>query len=184
MIKSKFNSFLKNVKNFNKYIHLTNDAIQKKSEEYGKYEAGNKISYSEFQIYLNQEFPQLHINFEKDINSQIRKIMCDTFQGSYLILDPNRRQHTFELLGYDFMIDQNFKAWLIEVNTNPCLELSCGYLSKLIPAVLDNTFRITIDQLFAPASNQKKFQSWISDGNIGNKFELVFSEDKFCGVGQ
>ena len=24
-------------------IHLTNDAVQKKSEEYGKYESGNKV---------------------------------------------------------------------------------------------------------------------------------------------
>lgn len=27
------------------FVHLTNDAIQKNSEEYGKYEKGNKISY-------------------------------------------------------------------------------------------------------------------------------------------
>ena len=41
----------------NKYIHLTNDAIQKKSDDYGKFENGNKISYLEFQKYLDsQEF--------------------------------------------------------------------------------------------------------------------------------
>ena len=28
----------------------------------------------------------------------------------------------FELLGYDFIIDDNNDSWLIEVNTNPCLE--------------------------------------------------------------
>ena len=33
-------------------VHLTNDAIQKKSEEYGKFEGGNKISYKEFSKYL------------------------------------------------------------------------------------------------------------------------------------
>ena len=167
------------IKSLNKYIHLTNDAIQKKSEEYGKFEAGNKVSYSEFQEYLDQEFPQHHINFEKDINSQIRKIISDTFIASHEIIDPNRRMHTFELLGYDFMVDQDFKVWLIEVNTNPCLELSCSYLSRLIPAVLDNALRITIDQIFAPNSSHKKYQSWISDGIIGNKFELIFSENKY-----
>lgn len=26
-------------------IHLTNDAIQKKSEDYGKYESGNKVLF-------------------------------------------------------------------------------------------------------------------------------------------
>lgn len=32
----------------NKLIHLTNDAVQKKAADYGKFEAGNKISYNEF----------------------------------------------------------------------------------------------------------------------------------------
>jgi len=34
-------------------IHLTNDAVQKKSEDYGRFESGNKLSYAEFQKYLD-----------------------------------------------------------------------------------------------------------------------------------
>jgi len=30
----------------NMYVHLTNDAIQKRCEAYEKYEEGNKVSYS------------------------------------------------------------------------------------------------------------------------------------------
>ena len=37
---------LENLQNIN--IHLTNDAVQKKAHNYGKFEAGNKISYNEF----------------------------------------------------------------------------------------------------------------------------------------
>jgi tubulin--tyrosine ligase len=36
----------------NRYVHLTNDAIQKKSSDYGKFETGNKISYDDFQELL------------------------------------------------------------------------------------------------------------------------------------
>lgn len=32
----------------NRYIHLTNDAVQKKSDDYGKFENGNKMSYQNF----------------------------------------------------------------------------------------------------------------------------------------
>jgi hypothetical protein len=42
------------LKNFNKYVHLTNDAIQKTSDEYGRYEEGNKISFQTLQTYLQQ----------------------------------------------------------------------------------------------------------------------------------
>jgi hypothetical protein len=38
----------------NLYVHLTNDAIQKNAEDYGKYEKGNKISYDKFQSYLDK----------------------------------------------------------------------------------------------------------------------------------
>jgi hypothetical protein len=37
---------LKNLKN--RFVHLTNDAVQKKSEDYGKYENGNKVSFADF----------------------------------------------------------------------------------------------------------------------------------------
>ena len=37
-----------------KFIHLTNDAIQKKDEDFGKFENFNKMSYGDFQRYLNQ----------------------------------------------------------------------------------------------------------------------------------
>ena len=36
----------------NKYVHLTNDAIQQKGTDFGKYESGNKLSFSDFQKYL------------------------------------------------------------------------------------------------------------------------------------
>ena len=46
------------------------------------------------------------------------------------------------------MIDSSYKVYLIEVNTNPCLETPCSLLSSIISSVLDHTFRLTLDQLF------------------------------------
>lgn len=33
-----------------------------------------------------------------------------------------------EIFGYDFMVDAELRPWLIEVNTNPCLEESNALL--------------------------------------------------------
>jgi len=41
--------------------------------------------------------------------------------------------NNFEIFGLDFMIDKNFKPWLIEINTNPCLDCACPLLDRIIP---------------------------------------------------
>jgi hypothetical protein len=51
----------------NKFVHLTNDAVQKKAHDYGKFEAGNKLSYNEFQQFLDKTFPSLNVCFDRDI---------------------------------------------------------------------------------------------------------------------
>jgi D-alanine-D-alanine ligase-like ATP-grasp enzyme len=33
-----------------------------------------------------------------------------------------------EIFGYDFILDSDLKTWLIEVNTNPCIEESSPLL--------------------------------------------------------
>jgi hypothetical protein len=53
-------------------------------------------------------------------------------------IDPDKLQNNFEVFGMDFMIDSNLNVWLIEINTNPCLELSCPLLSSLIPKMVEN----------------------------------------------
>lgn len=41
-------------KNMSKYVHLTNDAVQKYSDDYGKYEPANKVSFADLDKYLKK----------------------------------------------------------------------------------------------------------------------------------
>jgi hypothetical protein len=76
------------------------------------------------------------------------------------------------------MIDETLRPWLIEVNTNPCLELSSSYLANLIPAMLENAFKIAIDPIFPrPTATSKRKASNLPECSSGfpeNKFELIF----------
>ena len=67
------------------------------------------------------------------------------------------RSHTFEVFGYDFIIDAELKPWLIEVNTNPCIEESSPLLGQLIPRMLDDGLKITLD-LMTNSKSEGVFQ--------------------------
>lgn len=62
--------------------------------------------------------------------------MIDIVHASFSLIDPYRKGNNFELFGLDFMIDDKFTPFLIEVNSNPCLEMSCPVLERIIPTLL------------------------------------------------
>lgn len=80
----------------------------------------------------------------------VQMLATDALKSAFHLLNPSLRQHSFEVFGLDFMIDQHYKVWLIEINTNPCLEFSCALLAKVISEMLENAFRIALDPLFPP----------------------------------
>ena len=157
----------------NKFIHLTNDAIQNKCEDYGKFEGGNKLSYKDFQRYLDNK--KIQVNFAETILPKIKKIVQDTVKATYTKLNSEHCLLNFEIFGYDFLLDNNLKPWLLEVNTNPCLELSSTNLARIIPAMLENAMKIVIDPLFPePRGNLRKATR--IDSLPENKFELIFHQ--------
>jgi len=81
----------------NKLIHLTNDFIQKKSDDYGKFESGNKISYADFQAYLDKNYESKNIYFDRDLNPQFKKLTADCMKAVWGKIDPNKRMNTFEV---------------------------------------------------------------------------------------
>lgn len=157
-------------------VHLTNDAVQKNAEDYGKYEPGNKLSYNDFQKFLNTNHASLKIDFMRDLLPQIQKIVTDTVRATFHKIDPNKRLNSFEIFGYDFMFDDSFKLYLIEANTNPCLELSSPLLAKLIPQMVENVFKIAIDPIFPPPESYSWKKSMLGEICSENLFELVFNE--------
>jgi len=71
----------------------------------------------------------------------MKTLASHAVKSVYGKIDPFKRQHGFEIMGLDFMIDKSFKVWLIEVNTNPCLDTSSPILARLIPQIVENAFK-------------------------------------------
>lgn len=76
------------------------------------------------------------------------------------------------------MVDKNFNVYLIEVNTNPCLETTSKHLEKIIPCLIDNTLRLfkirlVVDPLF---SSLKLCNLQLSEIIPRLKYSLIFND--------
>ncbi|CAD8152033.1 unnamed protein product [Paramecium pentaurelia] len=142
------------LENKDRYIHLTNNAVQKNAQNYGQFEDGNQLSLKRFQKQLDEQ--ETKYDFRKDGWPKIKEIVKLTLNSTKL--NKRNRKYGMQILGYDFMIDENLKLWLIEVNANPCIEESSNLLKMLIPRMLDDAFILTIDKVFTPEVDFKMQQ--------------------------
>ena len=61
-------------------------------------------------------------DFDKFI-AKMKEVIKISMMSARRRINRMERDNCFEIFGYDFMVDDlDCKPWLIEVNTNPCLE--------------------------------------------------------------
>jgi len=172
----KGSSELYNLNNSNKYIHITNYSLQKNSNNFELYEIGNEMSYKDFKNYLQTEKIPLE-KFDLMIN-QMKQLIKISFKSVSKKLLKEKPGNTlcFEIFGYDFILDNDFKLWILEINNNPGLSISSPVIEKLVPRMMDDAFRLTIDKVF----NTKYSNECIDhDGKYKTKYRLDgFTDDE------
>ena len=80
---------------------------------------------------------------------------------------------SFQIFGYDFIIDKEYNPWILEINDNPGLEISSELISHLIPRMIDDALRLTIDKVF-PTEYDKEVLS-----QDGKKYKSKYHLDGF-----
>ena len=153
--------------NTNKLIHITNYSLQKKSSKFEQFEDGNEISYNDFKKYMEKKSLPLY-NFNNMIN-QMKYLVEISFKSVGKKLIKTNPVLCFEIFGYDFIIDNDFKPWILEINNNPGLCISSPVIQKLVPRMLDDAFRLTIDKVFETRYSQDVIDS---EGKYKSKYEL------------
>ncbi|XP_068608285.1 probable tubulin polyglutamylase TTLL9 [Brachionichthys hirsutus] len=98
-----------------KYMHLTNVAVQKKAPDYNP-EKGCKWQMQQLRRYLTAKNGRDAV---ETLFKEMDNIFVSSLQSVQKIMINDK--HCFELYGYDILLDQNLKPWLIEVNTSPSL---------------------------------------------------------------
>jgi tubulin monoglycylase TTLL3/8 len=114
----------------NNFAHLANNSIAKYGTTTNNmYQIeGNMLFIEEFQEYLQN----LHCQdiYEDIIEEKLRTVIINTLESVQDTFEY--KKGCFELYGFDVMIDDEFNAWLIEVNSSPAMDYSTHITEKLV----------------------------------------------------
>jgi hypothetical protein len=94
----------------------------------------------------------------------MKDLMIDCYCAAKKLMHSGKRRHDFELFGFDFLIDEDFRVWLIEVNTNPYLGIPNDFIRNLLPKMISDLLEFTVDPVFAPDRPK----------SADNDFELLY----------
>ncbi|CAD8061233.1 unnamed protein product [Paramecium primaurelia] len=121
----------------NTYVHLTNVAIQKTSDNYDE-KLGGKWNLQTLKLYLMTKYGQEKV---AETFYNIQMLMIRSLQAVQKIIINDK--HCFELYGFDILLDAQLKPWLLEVNASPSMtsntpvdfELKCGLLDDVFTII-------------------------------------------------
>ena len=149
------------------FVHLTNYSVQKYNANFSKIEIGNEIPFKSFQIELDKN--KTGKNFYKDIYPKIIRIVRLTGGAAKKKINLLSRKYCFEIFGYDFILDINFQPYLLEINTNPGLEISSPLIEELLPRMVDDALKLTIDKEFTKSYKYADEESTFPVADYSNK---------------
>ncbi|XP_018585215.2 tubulin monoglutamylase TTLL4 isoform X1 [Scleropages formosus] len=141
----KYSSSMKSLGN--KFMHLTNYSVNKKNSEYqsnsdDKACQGHKWALKALWQHLGQKGVNTTHLWEKIKDIVIKTIIVsDPYVNMLLKMHVRSPYSCHELFGFDIMLDENLKPWVLEVNISPSLHsstaLDVAIKSQMIRDVLN-----------------------------------------------
>ncbi|XP_010003566.1 PREDICTED: inactive polyglycylase TTLL10 [Chaetura pelagica] len=155
-------------------VHLTNQHVQKKNPLYRQQKDETVWRMEHFNSYVNEKFRQtsgLPTDWVFTVfTKRMQQIMLQCFLAAKHKLDC--KLGYFDLIGCDFLIDENFKVWLLEMNANPALHTNCRALKDIIPAVVYESLDLVLEVF----NKRLKGQSVLPLKTLSH-FVLLYNED-------
>ncbi|XP_040842459.1 tubulin polyglutamylase TTLL4 isoform X1 [Ochotona curzoniae] len=111
----------------NKFMHLTNYSVNKKNAEYQANAdetacQGHKWALKALWTYLSQKGVNSDAIWEKIKDAVVKTIISsEPYVTNLLKMYVRRPYSCHELFGFDIMLDENLKPWVLEVNISPSL---------------------------------------------------------------
>ncbi|CAM9642720.1 unnamed protein product [Chrysoparadoxa australica] len=122
----------------NPFIHLTNVSIQKQGEDYNS-QHGGKWHVKNLRLFIEATWG--HTEATK-LFEQIDSLIIHSIRAVQNVMISDR--HCFEVYGYDVIIDDALKPWLVEVNASPSLSATTESDRIMKMNLLRDTFAIVM----------------------------------------
>ena len=108
-----------------------------------------------YKNYLDEKYGS-SINIYNDIYPKFTEIIKISTSSIGSKINKKNRKYSFVVLGYDFLIDEDFNVWLLEINKNPGLAESSPIIKMLLPRMIDNCLSLTVDEIFKTSINKER----------------------------
>lgn len=133
----------KNVKNM--FIHLTNNSISKNctSSTSSDYFSENMWSLDNFITFLSHKFHKDNV-WQATLLPQLKDIVRISVLSAWDKVDW--RENSCGLYGFDVIIDDTLKMWLLEINLCPTMEHSTKVTSHLVPKMTEDMIKVLVDK--------------------------------------
>ena len=147
----------------NAYVHLVNNSISKTNDRFHipiKVPQGDDIQG----FMWSQESLGNWLQNTTGKNLMLSKIqprMKEIAQWSLMCASEciEHRKNSWELYGFDFMVDDNYNAWLIEINSSPACDYSTKVTERYVQKALVELLSVTLDMRDWEAKSRKEQKS-------------------------
>ena len=154
----------------NIFSQLTGNSIAKHSEKFENSEIeGDMWENEQFREYLKEKFGR---DCWPEIQEKIKKIAIYALQCAKHKI--KHRKNSYEVLGFDIMIDELLNVYLIEINLSPDWTYSTKVTEKLVKIASEDIMKVTVDvaqEEQKPVEERKKVDT--------GRFKLIYSSSKF-----
>lgn len=89
---------------------------------------------------INKDQDMNSLHEEGDLYIPVIKNWLDRIVSWMAKIINQRPKCCFELFGLDIILDENSHPWLLEINTNPSLDMSTEVTKRFVPKLLNSTF--------------------------------------------
>eukprot|EP01119_Soliformovum_irregulare_P016060 TRINITY_DN4618_c0_g1_i1.p1 TRINITY_DN4618_c0_g1~~TRINITY_DN4618_c0_g1_i1.p1 ORF type:complete len:440 (-),score=104.32 TRINITY_DN4618_c0_g1_i1:52-1371(-) len=156
------------------FAHLTNHQIQKDSPTFHE----TDIPESQWSLpQFKQHLQELHPNSTDDIwlkriRPRIEEIIITSLRSWP---KKGHRDYSFQILGYDILLDEHLNPYLLEINGNPGLHMLTDIVRPHHRNFQDNMLQVLLDHraIWSDPKNEQR--------NFGNLTLIYRDKDSFVG---